>query len=902
MANRRRTTYVIKKETKKSKTGNKKTSGKKSTKSSKKTKGMGLVGLKKFLTNEKVHAITGIFLLVFTIFLLFSFISFCFSHEADDSIFNPNLWETLNTVNTEDTPENRLGIMGLYFSFLFIKHWFGISSFCLLLLGFIYGIRLLVKKSLLPIIRTTIIVISVMIWFSMFFAFVAPEQVWLGGGLGGQFQEYLTKRLGLPGFILLMLFLAFVLLITFGGIRFYKRWSETLHDVAESKKEQEEQVMESQAELKEEPQQGKRLTIFARLFSFHKNKKEKRHKKETLPEVKFGKTYQILEEELLETPKKETQPLENTLAIPIIPGEDIFMEDNELTEDRFLAEENNEHNCNLINEGENLPDEANEIEKESVLMEQKGMDDDLIQEEEEGVEYMKLEPYDPTADLPHYRFPEPDLLENYSNTFRTREQKEQEIAENKLKIKETLEHYNITIQSISAIEGPTITLYEIVPAPGIRISRIRGLEDDIALSLSALGIRIIAPMPGKGTIGIEVPNVSPQVVPMRSVILSDKFQNTDKMALPVAIGKTISNEVFVFDLAKMPHVLMAGATGQGKSVGLNAILTSLLYKKHPAELKFILVDPKKVELTLYSKIERHYLAKLPDAEDAIITDTKKVVRTLNSLCMEMDQRYELLKTAQCRNIIEYNEKFKDRRLNPENGHRFLPYIVLVFDEFADCIMTAGREVETPIARLAQLARAIGIHLLIATQRPSVNVITGLIKANFPARIAFRVSSKIDSRTILDSGGAENLIGKGDMLISTGSISSIRVQCALVDTPEIERICDYIGEQHGYTDALILPEVEDETSESSQEVDDGEFDAMFSEAAREVVSKQQGSTSFLQRKLKLGYNRAGRIMDQLEREKIVGPSIGSKTRDVLIKDMDTLELLIRERNLHGQKAS
>jgi S-DNA-T family DNA segregation ATPase FtsK/SpoIIIE len=889
MANRRRTTYVLKKEVKKAKNGKKKTSDKKNAKSSKKMKGMSFVGIKNFLTSEKVHAIAGIFLLVFSLFLFFSFISFCFSHEADDSIFKPNLW---NTLNTEDTPENQLGVMGLYFSFLFIKHWFGISSFGLLLLGFIYGVRLLTKKSVLPIVRTTVIVISVMIWFSMFFAFVAPEQVWLGGGLGAQFQEYFTKRIGFPGFILLMLFFAFVLLITFGGLRFYQRLSGVMQEVAQEEQAEVDTKINDEPTIKE-VQEEKKISIFARMFSF--KRKEKRNRKKNLPEPEYGKPYQILEEEVLESTKKETQPSEGMLSdTPFIPGEDIFIED---TEEDTCIPIKEEDTCVSINGEDILADNNDELENTAFETEQENLDDEMFQDEEVGAEYKKLEPYDPRLDLPHYRFPEAELLENYSNTSRTREQKEREIAENKLKIKETLEHYNITIQSISAIEGPTITLYEIVPSPGIRISRIRGLEDDIALSLSALGIRIIAPIPGKGTIGIEVPNVSPQIVPMRSVILSDKFQTTEKMALPVAIGKTISNEVFVFDLAKMPHVLMAGATGQGKSVGLNAILTSLLYKKHPAELKFILVDPKKVELTLYSKIERHYLAKLPDAEDAIITDTKKVVRTLNSLCQEMDQRYELLKIAQCRNIIEYNEKFKARRLNPENGHRFLPYIVLVFDEFADCIMTAGREVETPIARLAQLARAIGIHLLIATQRPSVNVITGLIKANFPARIAFRVSSKIDSRTILDSGGAENLIGKGDMLISTGSIYSIRVQCALVDTPEIERICDFIGEQHGYTNALMLPEVEDETSDPTQEADDGEFDAMFAEAAREVVSKQQGSTSFLQRKFKLGYNRAGRIMDQLEREKIVGPSIGSKTRDVLIKDMDVLEAFIREKNIH-----
>jgi S-DNA-T family DNA segregation ATPase FtsK/SpoIIIE len=453
-------------------------------------------------------------------------------------------------------------------------------------------------------------------------------------------------------------------------------------------------------------------------------------------------------------------------------------------------------------------------------------------------------------------------------------------------------NYGVQIQSISAIEGPTVTLYEIVPAPGVRISKIKNLEDDIALSLSALGIRIIAPMPGKGTIGIEVPNSTPKIVPMKATVSSEKFQNTGKMVLPIAIGKTISNEVFVFDLTKMPHVLMAGATGQGKSVGLNAVLISLLYKKHPAELKLVLVDPKKVELTLYSKIERHYLAKLPDVDEAIITDTKKVVRTLNSLCVEMDLRYDLLKEAQCRNIIEYNEKYKARRLNPEKGHRFLPYIVLVFDEFADSIMTAGREIEAPIARLAQLARAIGIHLIIATQRPSVNIITGVIKANFPARIAFKVSSKIDSRTILDTGGAERLIGKGDMLISTGN-DVVRLQCALVDTPEVAKVCDFIGEQNGFATAFMLPEVPEEQESSGQEADDGDIDPMFADAAWVVVNTGHGSTSLLQRKLKLGYNRAGRIMDQLEREGIVGPFEGSKAREVRIKDPTVLEEKLNE---------
>ncbi len=438
-------------------------------------------------------------------------------------------------------------------------------------------------------------------------------------------------------------------------------------------------------------------------------------------------------------------------------------------------------------------------------------------------------------------------------------------------------------------------MYEIVPAPGVRISKIKNLEDDIALSVAAIGIRIIAPIPGKGTVGIEVPNSQPKIVPMRDMVTSEKFLNAKKMALPIAIGRTISNEVFVFDLAKTPHVLMAGATGQGKSVGLNAVLTSLLYYKHPAELKLVLVDPKKVELTLYSKIERHYLAKLPDAADAIITDTSQVVRTLNSLCIEMDNRYELLKKAQCRNIIEYNEKYISRHLNPEHGHHFLPYIVLIFDEFADCIMTAGREVESPVARLAQLARAIGIHLIVATQRPSVNIITGVIKANFPARIAFRVSSSVDSRTILDTSGAERLIGKGDMLISLGG-EVTRIQCALVDTPEIERICEYIGEQHAFINAYLLPEVPEDTEGDVQTSDDGEIDGCFADAARIVVQTGHGSTSLLQRKLKLGYNRAGRVMDQLEREGIVGAFEGSKAREVIVKDPAILENKLKEMGL------
>jgi S-DNA-T family DNA segregation ATPase FtsK/SpoIIIE len=490
---------------------------------------------------------------------------------------------------------------------------------------------------------------------------------------------------------------------------------------------------------------------------------------------------------------------------------------------------------------------------------------------------------DPTLELKNFRSPTESLLKSYPHEGITIN--EQELEENKERIVDTLKNYQIGIADIKATIGPTVTLYEIVPAAGVRVSKIKNLEDDIALSLSALGIRIIAPIPGKGTVGIEVPNKNATIVSMRSVILAKKFQEAE-MELPLALGKTISNETFVVDLAKMPHLLMAGATGQGKSVGLNAILTSLLYKKHPAEIKFVLVDPKKVELTLFNKIERHYLAKLPDAEEAIITDNKQVINTLNSLCVEMDKRYDMLKSAMCRNIKEYNTKFKDRRLNPHDGHAYLPYIVLVIDEFADLIMTAGKEVETPIARLAQLARAIGIHLIIATQRPSVNVITGLIKANFPARIAFRVTSKVDSRTILDSGGADQLIGRGDMLFTQGN-NLIRLQCAFVDTPEVEKLTDFIGSQRAYPDAHLLPEYTSEESSTSSDNNIEDRDPIFREAAEVVVNAQQGSASLLQRKLKLGYNRAGRIIDQLEAAGIVGPFEGSKAREVMYRDVISL---------------
>lgn len=561
------------------------------------------------------------------------------------------------------------------------------------------------------------------------------------------------------------------------------------------------------------------------------------------------------------------------------PSEEIPLEEND-------TEENN---INSIDEFPPIDKITSEVEAPEIKMEIEAPIEETADEKLAQTLVEKQGFFDPTLELSKFRMPGYDLLKDYGDSGITINQ--EELEANKNKIVETLSNYKIGIANIKATIGPTVTLYEIVPDAGIRISKIKNLEDDIALSLSALGIRIIAPLPGKGTIGIEVPNQKPSIVSMRSVISASRFQNAE-MELPIALGKTISNETFVVDLAKMPHLLMAGATGQGKSVGLNAVLTSLLYKKHPAEVKFVLVDPKKVELNIYNKIERHYLAKLPDTEEAIITDNTKVINTLNSLCIEMDNRYELLKNAMCRNLKEYNKKFRERKLNPNDGHSYLPYIVLVVDEFADLIMTAGKEVETPIARLAQLARAIGIHLIIATQRPSVNVITGIIKANFPARIAFRVTSKIDSRTILDSGGADQLIGRGDMLYTQGN-ELTRIQCAFVDTPEVERIAAYIGGQKGYADAHLLPEYVGEESISSLDIDASERDALFREAAEVIVTAQQGSASLLQRKLKLGYNRAGRIIDQMEAAGVVGPFEGSKARQVLISDFASLERLLNE---------
>ena len=724
---------------------------------------------------------------------------------------------------------NWIGKLGRNLSKWAIEDWFGIGAYIFPFLLFIYGFHILFKKAVLPVWKTTRLSILIMLWVSVTLGFLFGSNDSLAI-LGGSFGNQLADWIGLGlGSWGTGLLLIF-LLLSFLIINFNLNLKVPDVNLGSRKKK------DIKSSSKGEPPEDIYNT---REFSVD-SEEDDENWNDSVDEIKPENKIIDLSPEV---PEKEIKEKES--------------DDIELTIEPVKEEE--------------VEETGNEPEKEDT--DHKTID----------------EPYDPRLDLANYQFPPLDLLaEHGSDKISVRKE---ELERNKNRIVETLGNYSIKIQKIKATIGPTVTLYEIVPAAGVRISKIKNLEDDIALSLSALGIRIIAPIPGKGTIGIEVPNENPDIVSLKSILSSDKFQLKD-YELPFGLGKTIANESFVADLTKMPHLLMAGATGQGKSVGLNAIIVSLLYKRHPAELKFVLVDPKKVELTLYSKIERHYLAKLPDSEEAIITDTRKVVRTLNSLSIEMDNRYELLKDAQVRNIKEYNAKFKTRKLNPLHGHRFLPYIVLVVDEFADLIMTAGKEIEAPITRLAQLARAVGIHLIIATQRPSVNIITGSIKANFPARVAFRVISKIDSRTILDSGGADQLIGRGDMLMATGS-DMIRLQCAFVDTPEIEKITDFIGSQRAYPDAFHLPEYADEEDTGPAEYDPSERDSLFEDAARIIVQTQQGSTSLLQRKLKLGYNRAGRIIDQLEAAGIVGPFEGSKAREVKIANEMALEQYLKD---------
>lgn len=799
--------------------------------------------------NERTQKLIGLLLMMAGVYLFIALLSYIFTWEKDqDKVLGP--MAELFAIDTKVF--NWLGKSGALVSHLFMYKGFGVASFILVPVLIIYGLQKVLNKKITKPSAFTAKWLFFLVWTSLVAAFFFHDKLfYLGGGYGYILNIQLSNYVGSIGTLAILAFsmLAFLVLSINMNFNIKKDIIPSLDNEA---------IIEN--ELKEDvnPINPHANTVFEKEPTLSKEEEE------ALLNFEIVSTNEpAVEEKPIEAPT-ENIPLD-VVTKPEEPKKNLDFEINNPGADEivkvpeFVKEEPKQHSISLDDEV-----------KAAQLVEEFGQ-------------------YDPTLDLGHYQFPSPELLIDYG-TGNARVSNE-ELTANKDRIVNTLKNYGIEIDKISATVGPTVTLYEIVPAAGVRISKIKNLEDDIALSLAALGIRIIAPIPGRGTIGIEVPNQTPEMVPMRNIIASEKFQNTTH-DLPIALGKTINNEIFIADLAKMPHLLMAGATGQGKSVGLNAILVSLLYKKHPAQIKFVLVDPKKVELTLFNKIERHFLAKLPNSEDAIITDNTKVIHTLNSLCIEMDNRYALLQDAQVRNIKEYNVKFINRKLNPNEGHKYLPYIVLVVDEFADLIMTTGKEVETPIARLAQLARAIGIHLIIATQRPSVNIITGTIKANFPARIAFRVTSKIDSRTILDAGGAEQLIGRGDMLLSTGN-DLIRIQCAFVDTPEAEKITEFIGSQRAYPSAFLLPEyVGEDGSDGKEEIDLSERDKMFDEAAKLVVQFQQGSASFLQRKLKLGYNRAGRIVDQLEAAGIIGQFEGSKAREVRCKDMAQLDEIIR----------
>jgi S-DNA-T family DNA segregation ATPase FtsK/SpoIIIE len=794
-----------------------------------------------FFSNRKFQQILGLFMALFAVFLAFSFTSYLSTWKADDTVISKPLFDILGNRNI--SVENTMGKVGAVLASLFIKKGFGVASYFFSIWFLLTGIKLMWKSvgySAWKVFRVSLLGL---VWFSVAFAYLFPNSIsgLLPGGFGVYVNGWLVSVLGKIGTGLILLFIALAFLILSGFFSFFKK----------------------------------------DLFHFNFLKKKAKSGKSKKENNQNGDTYNVQEYYVKEEWDEGDEETNDALANKISEHDngDVEFEPVEtVTSIKPIGKDDKDVELTIENIDETTGKDSEDLKIHDDVPVKKGID-------HQGLDTQ----YDPRLDLPHYKFPTLDLLNDYGSD-KINVQKD-ELETNKNRIVETLNHYQISIQKIKATIGPTVTLYEIVPDPGVRISKIKNLEDDIALSLSALGIRIIAPIPGKGTIGIEVPNQNPDIVSMKSVLASEKFQNP-KYELPFGMGKTIANEVFVADLTRMPHILMAGATGQGKSVGLNAIIASLLYKKHPSELKFVMVDPKKVELSLFSKIERHYLAKLPDSEDAIITDTRKVVRTLNSLCIEMDTRYELLKDGQVRNIKEYNVKFLNRKLNPVEGHHYMPYIVLVVDEFADLIMTAGKEIEIPLTRLAQLARAVGIHIVIATQRPSVNIITGSIKANFPARIAFRVTAKVDSRTILDSQGADQLIGRGDMLLSTGS-DLIRLQCAFIDTPEIDKLTDFIGSQRAYPDAYHLPEFADENDEPIAEFDPEEKDSLFDEAARIIVQNQQGSTSLLQRKMKIGYNRAGRIIDQLEAAGIVGHFEGSKARDVLISNEVELEQFLKE---------
>ena len=815
-------------------------------KKSRKTPGA-LQKVEVFLKDGRTHKVFGSILLLLSAYLFLAFTSYLFTWKTDQSIVDGHsIWELVTSGNNVQV-ENWLGKFGAGIAHLFIFKWFGVASMLFVLNLFVIGFRIIFGISILPIGRMVTISAVGLIWCSVFLGYMAGGSYqFLGGAFGYHTNEWMVSALGSIGALFLIFCVLFIAVVLLFNPNFMALWAKLKGTPLE------EETEESKYDM-DQP--------IGDIHIVNTIKEEDIVEEQVSESIEFASDADGAAEEKKEEEIEPAMEMEISAPVEETPVE---------PEATPAAEE--------------VPTEEEATTDSGFSIEVAKTEEEVLTEEKIAEKLEEFGEFDPTLELGSYTLPPTELLIQYGdNNIKVNKE---ELELNKNKIVETLANYNIKISKIKATIGPTVTLYEIVPAPGVRISKIKNLEDDIALSLAALGIRIIAPIPGKGTIGIEVPNSDPDIVAMRTLIASEKFQNSD-FELPIAIGKTIANETFIYDLTKMPHLLMAGATGQGKSVGLNAILVSILYKKHPSQVKFVLVDPKKVELTLFNKIERHFLAKLPDEEEPIITDTSKVVNTVNSLCVEMDARYELLKNAQCRNIKEYNKKFIGRRLNPEHGHRFLPYIVLVVDEFADLIMTAGKEIETPIARLAQLARAIGIHLIIATQRPSVNIITGTIKANFPARIAFRVTSKIDSRTILDAGGADQLIGRGDMLLSTGN-DLIRLQCGFVDTPEVEKICDFIGNQRAYPDAHLLPEYVGEDSDGIGDIDIDDRDSMFEDAAGIVVTHQQGSASLLQRKLKIGYNRAGRIIDQLEAAGIIGPFKGSKAREVLIPDQLSLE--------------
>lgn len=791
----------------------------------------------KLLSGPVYKLVFGFAVLFAALFLTGSLISYFIYWKSDMSAIDQSFWQLI--ANKEFKVRNLWGKFGAALAHSLVYRSVGVAAFAWVYLLFHIGARLALNLSFKGFYSIVVNFLFALIWLPAFLGLILPDSLALLAGANGYFfSEWLVSLTGPVGAYTVVIFA----LVVFLAAR--QRWT---------------------------PEK----------FSawIHKVKNSS-IKSPSTPQAETSSPLDSFDY------ASEVATIRDTTPPPPASGSELVIEQPALHTDE---DSDDDFTVEIRQDTEAVKASGSPEASASVPSEIETKEDNILDEDTANRLLKEYGEYDPKLELASYKSPTLDLLVDYGSRQITVERAELEA--NKDKIVETLQQYSIEISKIKATVGPTVTLYEIVPAPGIRISKIKNLEDDIALSLAAMGIRIIAPIPGKGTIGIEVPNAHPQIVPMRTLLASEKFQNTD-MELPLVLGKTISNETFITDLTKMPHLLMAGATGQGKSVGINTIITSILYKKHPSQVKFVLVDPKKVELNLYNKIERHYLAKLPNSEESIITDTKKVIYTLNSLTIEMDNRYELLKAANVRNLKEYNAKFIQRRLNPEEGHRYLPYIVLVIDEFADLIMTAGKEIETPIARLAQLARAIGIHLIIATQRPSVNVITGVIKANFPARIAFRVSSKIDSRTILDTGGAEQLIGRGDMLLSTGS-DLIRLQCAFIDTPEVENIVDFIGSQRGYPSAYLLPEyVGDDEEPDILDVDLSKRDSKFDEAARLVVATRQGSASLIQRKLGLGFARAGRIIDQLEAAGIIGPFEGSKARQVLINDEAELEQVLK----------